>query len=92
MNALGAGAPDGGVGRDSPDQERLGQLAEEQAALRRVATLVAAGAPPEKAFAAVAGEAGRLFLVDVANMCRYESDGTATVVASAGGALLSAAG
>jgi signal transduction histidine kinase len=62
----------------------LARLAEEQAALRRVATLVAAGAPPEEAFAAVAEEAGRLFLVDVANMCRYESDGTATVVASMG--------
>ena len=60
-------------------------FAEEQAALRRVATLVAAGAPPEEAFAAVADEAGRLFLVDVANMCRYEPDGTATMVASAGG-------
>ncbi len=60
-------------------------FAEEQAALRRVATLVAAGAPPEGAFAAVADEAGRLFLVDVANMCRYEPDGTATMVASAGG-------
>jgi signal transduction histidine kinase len=60
-------------------------FAEEQAALRRVATLVAAGAPPEEAFAAVADEAGRLFLVDVANMCRYEPDGTATIVASAGG-------
>jgi len=61
------------------------RLAEEQAALRRVATLVAAGAPPGEAFAAVAEEAGRLFLVDAANMCRYESDGTATIVASAGG-------
>jgi signal transduction histidine kinase len=60
-------------------------FAEEQAALRRVATLVAAGAPPEEAFAAVADEAGRLLLVDVANMCRFEADGTATMVASAGG-------
>jgi signal transduction histidine kinase len=63
----------------------LARLAEEQAALRRVATLVAAGAPPEEAFAAVADEAGRLFAVDVANMVRYEPDGTATIVASAGG-------
>ena len=60
-------------------------FAEEQAALRRVATLVAAGAPPEEAFAAVADEAGRLLLVDVANICRYEPDGTATIVASASG-------
>jgi signal transduction histidine kinase len=60
-------------------------FAEEQAALRRVATLVAAGAPPEEAFAVVADEAGRLLLVDVANIYRYEPDGTATLVASVGG-------
>jgi signal transduction histidine kinase len=60
-------------------------FAEEQAALRRVATLVAAGVPPEEVFAAVADEAGRLFLVDVASLHRYEPDGTATIVASAGG-------
>jgi signal transduction histidine kinase len=60
-------------------------FAEEQAALRRVATLVAAGAPREEAFAAVADEAGRLFLADVASLYRYEPDGTATIVASAGG-------
>src|ERR1700744_5634537 len=49
MDALGtgAGASDRVVGRDPPDQARLGQLAEEQAALRRVATLVARAAPPE---------------------------------------------
>ena len=49
VNALGpgAGASGRGVGRDPPDQARLGQLAEEQAALRRVATLVARGAAPE---------------------------------------------
>ncbi len=36
VNALGpgAGAPDGGMGRDPPDQTWLGQLAGEQAALR----------------------------------------------------------
>jgi signal transduction histidine kinase len=70
---------------NTDSRAELARLAEEQAALRRVATLIAAGAPPEEAFAAVADEAGRLFLVDVANMCRYEPDGTATIVASAGG-------
>ncbi|MCW2897276.1 MAG: hypothetical protein JWO75_6765, partial [Actinomycetia bacterium] len=62
MNALGtgAGAPNGTVGRDPPDQARLGQLAEEQAALRRVAMLVARGEPPEAVFAAVAEEVGQL--------------------------------
>ena len=62
----------------------LARLAEEQAALRRVATLVARGAAPEEVFAAVAGEVGQLFGTDLANMARYESDGTFTVVASAG--------
>jgi GAF domain-containing protein len=62
----------------------LARLAEEQAALRRVATLVAHGAAPEDVFAAVANEVGRLLSVDMANVCRYEPDGTVTFVASAG--------
>jgi signal transduction histidine kinase/uncharacterized protein YoaH (UPF0181 family) len=62
----------------------LARLAEEQAALRRVATLVAQGAPPADVFAAVTNEVGRLLPVDMANMCRYESDDTLTFVASAG--------
>jgi signal transduction histidine kinase len=51
----GAGATD-----VPPDQSRLRQLAEEQAALRRVATLVAGGARPAEVFTAVADELGRL--------------------------------
>jgi signal transduction histidine kinase len=62
----------------------LARLAEEQAALRRVATLVAHGTRQEEVFAAVAHEVGRLLSVDLANMLRYESDGTLTIVASAG--------
>ncbi|HEX3459370.1 MAG TPA: GAF domain-containing sensor histidine kinase [Acidimicrobiales bacterium] len=62
----------------------LAQLAEEQAALRRVATLVARGVPPEEVFAAVIEEVGRLLPVDLANMCRYEPDGTITFVATWG--------
>ncbi len=46
----------------------LGRLAEEQAALRRVATLVASGTRPEEVFAAVANEVGRLLSVDLANV------------------------
>ena len=52
--------------------------------MRRVATLVARGVPPAEAFGAVATEVERLFLVDVVNIARYESDGTMTLVASAG--------
>ncbi|MDT7659777.1 MAG: hypothetical protein QOF38_4492, partial [Pseudonocardiales bacterium] len=47
-------------------------FAEEQAALRRVATLVARVAPPEEVFGAVAAEAGRLLEVDVTILRRFE--------------------
>jgi signal transduction histidine kinase len=70
-----------------PGQARLGQLAEEQAALRRVATLVARATPPEEVFAAVAEEVGRLLPVNSGTMGRYESDGTLTFVAHWGRAV-----
>jgi len=53
---------------------------EEQAALRRVATLVARGAPPGEVFAAVTEEAGRLLASDYAVMARYDPGGARTVV------------
>ena len=86
MNVADAGAGaghvvDGRVGRDLPDQARLRELAEEQAALRRVATLVARGEPPAAVFTAVLEEVGRLLPVDLANMCRYGPDRTETFVA-----------
>ena len=61
----------------------LARLAEEQAALRRVATLVASGAPAEEVFAAVTEEAGGLLGLDPASMSmsRYNPDGTMTVLA-----------
>jgi GAF domain-containing protein len=62
----------------------LAQLAEEQAALRRVATVVARGAAPEEVFAAITQEVGRLLLVDCADMSRCEPDGEVTFVASWG--------
>jgi signal transduction histidine kinase len=63
-------------------RELLERLAEEQAALRRVATLVAGQARPDDIFAAVAEEAGRLLRADAGTVCRYEPDGTGTVVAA----------
>jgi len=57
------------------------RLAEEQAALRRVATLVARGAPAVEVFGAVTEEAGQLLQADQTTMSRYESDDTATIVA-----------
>lgn len=63
------------------------RLATEHAALRRVATLVARGAPTEEVFAAVAEEVGQLLPVGSASMCRYESDGTVIFVAQWGSAV-----
>jgi GAF domain-containing protein len=80
VNALGAGGPDGEAGRDPPDQARLGQLVEEQAALRQVATLVARATAPREVFAAVAGEVGRLLAVDFAVLVRYDPQDTLEVV------------
>jgi signal transduction histidine kinase len=57
-------------------------LADEQAALRRVATLVARDVPSDELFAAVAGEAGRLLGADLAGMVRFEPDDTLTVLAT----------
>ncbi|WP_250032313.1 protein kinase domain-containing protein [Paractinoplanes maris] len=48
------------------------RIADEQAALRRVATLVARAEPPESVFAAVAAEAGQLLAVDFAALFRYD--------------------
>ena len=66
--------------RDPADQARLRQLAEEQAALRRVATLVAHATPPEAVFATVAEEVGRLLAVDFAILVRYDPQDTLEVV------------
>ena len=55
-------------------------FAEEQGALRRVATLVARAAPWEEVFAAVAAEAGRLLSADATLMSRYDPDDAATIV------------
>jgi signal transduction histidine kinase len=64
----------------------LARLAEEQAALRRIATLVAHGTPPTDVFAAVIEEVGKLLPVDYARMVRFEPDGMATAVAGWGSA------
>jgi signal transduction histidine kinase len=83
--AVGAGhTADGRVRRDPSDQVRLRQIADEQAALRRVATLVARGAAPEEVFAAATAEVGRVLSADLAGMSRYEPDGAPTVVGAWG--------
>jgi len=65
---------------NSEAHEELTRLAEEQAALRRVATLVAAGAPPAEVFEAVSTEVASLMGADGSAVTRYESDGTVTAV------------
>ncbi len=60
----------------------LSGLAMEQAALRRVATLVARDAPPGEVFNAVAMEVGTLLDTDVTVVGRYDGDGTATATGS----------
>ena len=60
--------------------EELRALADEQAALRRVATLVAHGEPPDVVFAAVAEEAGRLLSPDQTILTATTPTAMATVV------------
>ena len=61
-------------------EARARELADEQAALRRVATLVARGVSPEEIFSAVTNEMGRLFDSSQACVGRFEPDGSAMVV------------
>jgi PAS domain S-box-containing protein len=74
------------VARDVTERRQaeaeLERLAGEQAALRRVATLVARGVPPEEVFAAVTEEVGQLLPVDHAGLGRYEPDSTITTLAA----------
>jgi signal transduction histidine kinase len=65
-------------------RQDLRWLADEQAALRRVATLVAKGAMPGDVFAAVAREVAQVLDLPLVEMCRYEPDGTATVIGATG--------
>ena len=58
----------------------IGQLAQEQRSLRRVATLVASEVSAERVFAAVSEECARVLEVNASAICRYEGDNTATVV------------
>ena len=58
----------------------LRRLADEQAALRRVATAVAAEREPEELFSLVIEEVGRLMEAQSSNMVRYDGNGLATVI------------
>jgi signal transduction histidine kinase len=65
-------------------REQLRAIADEQAALRRVATLVARGVGPDLVFAAVADEVGTLFDADATALVRFEPDGEATFLGGNG--------
>ncbi len=67
---------------DANLRDELARLTGEQAALRRVATLVARGVPAADLFAAVAREVGLLVGGGATHIGRYEGEGTATVIAS----------
>ena len=67
---------------DEHTVERLHALLDEQSALRRVATLVAADPGPRRLFDTVCQELAILLAVDSTDIVRYEGDGTGTVVGS----------
>jgi signal transduction histidine kinase len=69
---------------NAESREALAALADEQAALRRVATLVASGGGPEPVFCAVADEVQALFGSSMSVILRFEDDGTATTLGTHG--------
>jgi signal transduction histidine kinase len=73
----------GAVHREAADRH-LEQLAAEQAALRRVAELVARQAPADEVFSIVTEELGHLLEVTTVRMVRFEHDGSATVLGAHG--------
>jgi PAS domain S-box-containing protein len=70
--------------RDVTERKRaekaLRRLADEQAALRRVATVVAAETEPARVFDVVTEEVGRVLGAQTSNMVRYDGKGAAAVV------------
>ncbi|GGM16164.1 DUF4118 domain-containing protein [Dactylosporangium sucinum] len=63
-------------------RDELRLLAHQQAALRRVATLVARGASPTEVFAAVTAEISQLLGARHTTLLRYEPDDTVTIVST----------
>ena len=63
-------------------RDELRVLADQHAALRRIATLVARAVPPPEVFSTVAEELARCLEVTHATLVRYEADGGAVLLAS----------
>jgi len=78
-DVMGTSAPSADSGNE------LHRLVEQQAALRRVATLVASGASSTEVFDAVAREVGQVLRLPNTAVCRYEDEGTAMTVLAAFG-------
>ena len=66
-------------------REDLQRLADEQAVLRRVATLVAAGVEPTELFSAVSREVAQLFRTELAAVGRFDPDGPSNVIVGLAG-------
>jgi signal transduction histidine kinase len=69
---------------NAESREALGLLSDEQATLRRLATLVAQGVPADAIFSAVSAEVGRLLGSDTAAVVRFEHDPPAIVAVGLG--------
>jgi PAS domain S-box-containing protein len=65
-------------------EAQLERLVDEQAALRRVATLVVRGVPAAEIFSAVGEELEHLFEAQATTIARLEPDGSMTIAASSG--------
>jgi signal transduction histidine kinase/ketosteroid isomerase-like protein len=65
-----------------PSRAEAAVIAEEHAALRRVATLVARDVSQDELFAAVTREVGWLVAADATSLTRFEPDDTITMVAA----------
>ena len=87
MNSPSLEEPAGGRPDETVDSGQLyaeyRRLTAEQAALRRLATLVARGVEPVEVFGAVAEEMRRCVPADTAGLWRFETDGEITIVAAA---------
>jgi PAS domain S-box-containing protein len=82
LSSTTASGTDEGAFEGDPEAKlaEVGRLAQEQRALRRVATLVASEASPERVFTAVSEECARVLEVNASAVFRFEGDDTATIV------------
>jgi signal transduction histidine kinase len=70
------------AGSLAASRDDLQRIAADQAALRRVATLVARGVPPSEVFSAVAAETGHILEAECTTVARWEPDNALTIVGS----------